>query len=103
MERVRQDCLAKFEEIKPLLPYDHYILDLAWLGSGDVVVIEVNPFDDVLGTFPASTGLFLWEEDGPTMRGETGEGCQIRVRREREAFQKLKHTMSPAWKKVVRL
>lgn len=36
-------------------------------------MIELNPFDGVcLGTFPASTGLFLWDEpaDKLVMMGE---------------------------------
>jgi len=41
--------------------------------QGEVVLIELNPFDGVcLGTFPASTGLFLWDDpaDRKIMTGE---------------------------------
>ena len=51
----------------------HCIIDFAWLGPGETVVIELNPFDGVcLGTFPASTGLFLWEDaaDRRVMEGK---------------------------------
>merc|ERR1712048_9706 len=42
----------------------HCIVDFAWLGPGEVIIVELNPFDGVcLGTFPASTGLFLWESE----------------------------------------
>jgi hypothetical protein len=41
----------------------HCIIDFAWLEPGQVLIVELNPFDGVcLGTFPASTGLFLWDD-----------------------------------------
>lgn len=57
------------------------IIDFAWLGNGEVVIIEINPFDGiVLGTFPASTGLFLWENavDNAIMKGEAPFEFRIR-------------------------
>ena len=55
----------------------------AWLGPGEVIVIELNPFDGVcLGTFPASTGLFLWDHapDQAIMKGEAPFEMRLRTR-----------------------
>lgn len=63
---------AKLKDVVNRL-HGRCIVDFAWLGPGEVLIIEVNPFDGVcLGTFPASTGLFTWddEHDKKIMKGE---------------------------------
>jgi len=76
-EEVQRDILAIYNSpaVKSAVERlgGHCIIDFAWLAPGEVIVIELNPFDGVcLGTFPASTGLFLWddEEDKAVMKGE---------------------------------
>jgi len=76
-EEVQRDIMAVYNspEVKNAVARlgGHCIIDFAWLGPGEVIVIELNPFDGVcLGTFPASTGLFLWDEpaDKLVMMGE---------------------------------
>ena len=76
-EEVQRDILAVYNspEVKNAVDRlgGHCIIDFAWLGPGEVIVIELNPFDGVcLGTFPASTGLFLWDDpaDKLVMMGE---------------------------------
>lgn len=40
------------------------IIDFAYLNHDNIKVIELNPFDgEFLGCFPASTGLFRWDNE----------------------------------------
>jgi len=78
------------------------IIDFAWLGPGDVIIVELNPFDGVcLGTFPASTGLFLWEEerDRAIMKGEAP--FETRIRTERLSSAALKAQCNPDWRRII--
>jgi hypothetical protein len=83
---IESDCRKMFESPAVLKAVQslggHCIIDFAWLGPGDVIIVELNPFDGVcLGTFPASTGLFLWEkeEDKLIMKGEAPFETRIRT------------------------
>lgn len=85
---VMRDCMATFNApaVKAAVRRlgGHCIVDFAWLGPGEVIVIELNPFDGVcLGTFPASTGLFLWDHppDRAVMKGEAPFEMRLRTRR----------------------
>jgi hypothetical protein len=85
---VMRDCMATFNApaVKAAVGRlgGHCIVDFAWLGPGEVIVIELNPFDGVcLGTFPASTGLFLWDHpsDRAVMKGEAPFEMRLRTRR----------------------
>mmetsp|Transcript_33557 Transcript_33557/g.57536 ORF Transcript_33557/g.57536 Transcript_33557/m.57536 type:complete len:411 (-) Transcript_33557:419-1651(-) len=76
-EEVQRDIISKYNEPEVKSAVDrlggHCIIDFAWLAPGEVIVIELNPFDGVcLGTFPASTGLFLWDDpdDKAIMMGD---------------------------------
>ena len=84
---VMRDCQATFNApaVKAAVARlgGHCIVDFAWLGPGEVIVIELNPFDGVcLGTFPASTGLFLWDDprDQTVMTGEAPFELRLRTR-----------------------
>ena len=80
----------------------HCILDFAWLGPGEVIIVELNPFDGVcLGTFPCSTGLFLWEkpEDKAIMMGEAP--FEFRLREEPLNAVALKTQCNPSWRDII--
>jgi len=80
----------------------HCIVDFAWLGPGEVLIVELNPFDGVcLGTFPASTGLFLWDnpEDRAVMRGEAP--FQFRIRDGPLDTPSLKTQCNPDWRSII--
>lgn len=103
-ERVGEDCARFFNEtVKPVLTragLSNCMVDFAWLGEGRVLLVEINPFDGVLGAFPVSTGLFLWDdpEDQRIMR----EGpLQVRVRREVLSIPETKDKMNPDWRRIV--
>jgi hypothetical protein len=79
------------------------IIDFAYLGPGEVLVIELNPFDgQALGCFPASTGLFLWEneEDQKVMRGEAA--FEFRIREQLMSEAALYSTGNPQWRDIIR-
>lgn len=80
----------------------HCIIDFAWLSPGKVIIIELNPFDGIcLGTFPASTGLFLWEnpKDNLIMRGVAP--FEFRIRTEPSPSSVLKSQVNPAWRRII--
>ena len=80
----------------------HCIIDFAWLAPGDVLIVELNPFDGVcLGTFPASTGLFLWEneEDQAIMRGNAP--FEFRIRTEPLKISAIKAQCNPSWRDII--
>ena len=80
----------------------HCIVDFAWLGPGEVIIVELNPFDGVcLGTFPASTGLFLWEtpKDKAVMKGDAP--FEFRLRTEPLNVVALKTQCNPEWREII--
>ena len=80
----------------------HCIVDFAWLGPGEVIVVELNPFDGVcLGTFPASTGLFLWDSpsDQAIMKGEAP--FEFRLRENPLTDAALKAQCNPSWREII--
>ena len=80
----------------------HCIIDFAWLGPGEVIIVELNPFDGVcLGTFPASTGLFLWDKpsDQRIMKGEAP--FEFRLRDEELSPVALKLQCNPEWRAII--
>lgn len=81
----------------------HCIVDLAWLGDGEVVIIELNPFDGVcLGTFPASTGLFLWDDqhDRAIMTGI--KPFEFRIRHRPLDENEIIHQANPEWYRLIK-
>ena len=78
------------------------IVDFAWIGPADVLIVELNPFDGVgLGTFPASTGLFLWDDptDRRIMQGI--EPFEFRVRTVPVPEKELKVGFHRGWRSVI--
>mmetsp|Transcript_94250 Transcript_94250/g.228855 ORF Transcript_94250/g.228855 Transcript_94250/m.228855 type:complete len:423 (-) Transcript_94250:422-1690(-) len=104
VDTVGSDCKAFFEaSVKPIIDkagLSNCMVDFAWLGPGEVLLVEVNPFDGVLGAFPVSTGLFLWEDeaDQRTMR----EGpLEVRARLDVLPVAEQKDKMNPDWRRIV--
>ena len=80
----------------------HCIVDFAWLEPGNVIIVELNPFDGVcLGTFPASTGLFLWDkpEDQLIMKGISS--FEFRLRETELAANELKNQCNSEWRDII--
>jgi len=84
-----------------------FMMDLVWMPNR-VLLTEINPFDgEAVGVFPASTGLFSWDdpEDRQLMMGQ--KKFELRVRREPlitgENLQKhpALRNLSPLWKKAI--
>lgn len=78
------------------------IVDFAWLAKGEVIVIELNPFDGIcLGVFPASTGLFLWEkpEDRLVMTGQAP--FEFRLRENVLSDAQLKAQCNRDWREII--
>ena len=69
-------------------------VDFAVMGSR-VLLIEVNPFDGVLGSFKASTGLFDWEKDRNLMSGF--ETFETRVQHTKSTRASCAHHMRSDW------
>lgn len=105
--RVARDILAVYNrEIKQALPVPCAMLDIAWLGdehdpdkSADIILIEVNPLMEGLGSFKGSTGLFDYYEDQGILTGK--EPVEIRVREVEESKSELISHMSPQWRRIV--
>ena len=102
---VERDCRAAVVRAQPAVDVlgGHCIVDLAWLGPGEVVVVELNPFDGVcLGTFPASTGLFLWEDaaDREVMCGRAP--FEFRTRAAPLSGAELRANGNVEWRDIVR-
>jgi len=77
-------------------------VDFAWLEPGKVVVVELNPFDGVcLGTFPASTGLFLWDDPDDRLIMTGAAPFQFRLREQPLEDTKLKVQCNQDWRHIV--
>jgi len=105
-DQVVADCQKLFE--KPAVTSTvkslggHCIIDFAWLAPNDVIIVELNPFDGMcLGTFPASTGLFLWDDDNDrsVMTGE--QPFEMRIRTSRLPTHDLKNQCNPDWRRII--
>ena len=78
------------------------IIDFARIGPGETLIVEMNPFDgESLGTLPASTGLFLWDnpEDRDIIMGRTP--FAFRVREQPMEEHKLKADFHSDWKAII--
>jgi len=102
-EAAARDIIALHEELKPVLAgvYPFCILDFAWEGEGKVTLIELNPFDGVaLGCFPASTGLFRWDDEKDRQIIKNGP-FEIRTREAPQSEIALKLTLGHAWRDLL--
>ena len=78
------------------------MIDFAWLGAGEVIIIEFNPFDgESLGIFPASTGLFIWDypPDRDIMTGKAP--FEFRCRTELLPKHKLVSQCNKDWVRII--
>ena len=105
-DEIQADIFALFEnpQVKAavLSVGNNCIIDFAWLGSGDVMIIELNPFDGVcLGVFPASTGLFIWDNpvDKAIMSGEAP--FEFRYRKELLPKHMLLRQFAKDWVNII--
>eukprot|EP00927_Polykrikos_kofoidii_P057197 TRINITY_DN51317_c0_g1_i1.p1 TRINITY_DN51317_c0_g1~~TRINITY_DN51317_c0_g1_i1.p1 ORF type:complete len:429 (-),score=87.80 TRINITY_DN51317_c0_g1_i1:94-1314(-) len=103
---VQADCLRLFDlpavQSAVAKVGGNCIVDFAWLGPGEVVIVELNPFDGYcFGNFPASTGLFLWdnEKDQAVMKGEAP--FELRVRESRLQAEAIKSQCHPSWRRII--
>jgi hypothetical protein len=98
-DKIASDCLKMFDEIKSSLPVPNAMLDLAWLGNDEVILIEVNPLMEGLGSFKGSTGLFDYYEDEAVLTGKVP--FEIRVREVEESRSEIISHMSMEWRRVI--
>jgi hypothetical protein len=89
---------AFFNEIKGSIHHDHYILDLCVKPDGAILLVEVNPFDGIIGTIKASTGLFNWDVDQHVMQNGP---LDIRVNKSKFAWNQLKFKIDKDYANVV--
>lgn len=103
-ERIEADIRAVHDELQPRLTehgFKHYIIDFAWLAPGEVKIIELNPFDGVvLGCFPGSTGLFLWDDIGDRTVIKQGP-FEFRMRTAPLPKHELKDRLNRSWKEII--
>ena len=109
-KEIINDCLQLFnEKIKDSLPVPNALVDFAWLGGPNttpetkqVMLIEVNPLSDCLGSFSASTGLFDYEADADLIQGkDPNASFVLRLRDGPEDTMKLKIKSRPEWRNLV--
>ena len=100
-EVIRNDLQAFFKEIQPHVPVPCYMMDLVWFGPNKTpMLVEINPFDgEGLGAFPASTGLFDWDNDRAVMKGE--KPFELRLRTEEPTTEEMAN-VNPKWAAIVR-
>lgn len=98
-DQIASDCREFFEKIRSSLPVPNAMLDLAWVGPGEVLLVEVNPLMEGLGSFKGSTGLFDFYNDHELLTGLLP--FEIRVREEEEDRSSLLSHMSMAWRQTV--
>jgi len=97
-----------------------FMMDLVWIKGGakedakktgrgnQVLLVEINPFDgEGLGAFPASTGLFNWDDPGDrrVMMGEskdTQSEFTLRLCTEVPDQKRLERNKNPAWVRLIK-
>jgi len=101
---IEADLRATYEELRPALGgagFAHCIVDFAWMGPGQVKVIELNPFDGLaLGCFPGSTGLFRWDDERDRDIIQNGP-FEMRLRTEALKEHELKFRLNVSWRDVI--
>jgi len=97
--QISEDCLRFFELVKPHLPVPNALIDFAWLGPGEVVLIEINPLMEGLGSFSASTGLFNWNADQDLIQGRLP--FELRLRKSPQSKANLIINSRLEWRRVI--
>lgn len=97
-EQIATEIQTFYEsQLKSSMPVPCAMLDLAYLGSGKVLLVEINPLTDGLGSFPGSTGLFHYEEK--VLRGEAP--FEFRVCQKPADLPTLLKVMNPTWRAIL--
>ena len=102
-EHITADAQRVFQEVVDHVPVASFMMDLAWIEPGKMVLIEVNPFDGVaLGAFPASTGLFNWDRDREVMTGRAPFELRLQPQKMSPQTLRMKKTqLSPTWWSII--
>jgi hypothetical protein len=66
VQRIRGAICSFHEEIKDMLPYESYVIDILYQENGELVVIECNPFGAHMSS---GSGLFNWQNDHDILHG----------------------------------
>lgn len=99
-EQIASDILSFYESIKDSMPVPNAMLDLAWLGPGQgVILIEINPLMEGLGSFKGSTGLFDFYKDEGVLTGTLP--FELRLREKEEEKAELISHMNMEWRKII--
>lgn len=99
-DQVAKDLLEFFEaNVRDSLPVPTAMLDFMWFGPGQVLLTEVNPLMEGLGSFKGSTGLFDYYDDADVLTGK--KPFEMRIRLEEEPRAQLISHMSMDWRRVV--
>ena len=97
-DQISSELLDFYEKnIKTSMPVPCAMLDLVYLGPGEIILVEINPLTDGLGSFPGSTGLFDYEED--VLQGKAP--FEFRVCTKVAELHVLMKTMNPSWRAVI--
>uniref|UniRef100_A0A7S3PQZ1 Cell division cycle protein 123 n=1 Tax=Aplanochytrium stocchinoi TaxID=215587 RepID=A0A7S3PQZ1_9STRA len=99
---IAEDCCRFYEDhLKESMPVPNAMLDLAWLGPGQVLLIEINPLQEGMGDVAVSTGLFDFEnkKDKAVLTGKAP--FEIRLRIEDEGGEKGYSKMGYELKKMI--
>eukprot|EP00475_Leptophrys_vorax_P038547 TRINITY_DN6819_c0_g2_i1.p1 TRINITY_DN6819_c0_g2~~TRINITY_DN6819_c0_g2_i1.p1 ORF type:complete len:280 (+),score=79.91 TRINITY_DN6819_c0_g2_i1:113-952(+) len=97
-KEIGEKFVAFFDEIKGSIHHTHYILDLCVRPDGKILLVEVNPFDGIIGTIRASTGLFNWDVDQAIMQNGP---LEIRVNKTKFSWSQLKFKIDKDYANVV--
>mmetsp|Transcript_29291 Transcript_29291/g.91018 ORF Transcript_29291/g.91018 Transcript_29291/m.91018 type:complete len:369 (-) Transcript_29291:261-1367(-) len=107
-ERIAPDVRSVYQSLHGKLMvagFTHFVVDFAWLGPGDVRIIEISPFDGAgagAGGCPASTGLFR-KDDESDCKVITEGPFEFRLRQEPLPDEELSQRLSPAWRDIISL
>ena len=96
IQQIQSDLENFFDSLKSQIPIDRYIIDFAWTPD-KVYLVEVNPFDGEI-VFPASTGLWSWDNDRHQMMNGPME---LRIRTIEQDPHLLKTGIDPVWRAVL--
>lgn len=98
-DTIEKDIRNFFEIIKEKISVPNCLIDFAWLGPGIVILIEVNPLMEGLGSFTASTGLFDWNNDIDIIQGK--KPFELRLKNEYPLSKSLRNSCSHTWRKII--
>eukprot|EP01147_Barroeca_monosierra_P004484 gene4484-71_t len=95
-DKIREKIKEFFvSEVMELLGQKNYIVDLGILKSGEIKIIELNPYEPSTGT-----GLFSWEEDLSLLRGlrKSDEPLPVRIVTSKDTHPPI---LFPEWEAIL--